>query len=177
MGEILHKLCRGMALGMVGLALAACGEAPTSTHRAGLVVVHGDGTVLTACVDFTRTQISGLELLDRSGLDYRLDATNPMGALVCRVGSEGCDYPAQTCLCQCSLGQACRYWAYFNRPAGSDWVYSVSGTSSQQVHDGDVEAWVWLAGDETTQTVPPELTKLSYDRICGALPSATGASP
>lgn len=167
MCEILHKSWGALALGAAALALAACGTAPTGNHRAGLVVVHGDGTVQTACVDFHQPGISGLELLDQSGLDYRLDATNPMGALVCQVGSEGCDFPAQTCLCQCSLGQACHYWAYFNRRAGSDWVYAVSGTSSQTLHDGDVDAWVWLTGNETSQTVPPELTDLSFDQICG----------
>jgi hypothetical protein len=177
MREFLHKLWAGLALLASAWTLAACGTASAGAYRAGLVVVHGDGTVQTACVDFSQTQISGLELLDRSGLDYRLDASNPMGALVCRVGPEGCDYPAQTCLCQCSLGQACRYWAYFNRPAGSNWVYAVSGTSSRPVHDGDVDAWVWLAGDETTRTVPPGLTNISFNEVCGTVPSGADLSP
>jgi len=167
MCEILHKYRVGLALWAAALALTACGTAPAGSHRAGLVVVHGDGSVQTACVDFSQAEISGLELLDQSGLDYQLDASNPMGALVCKVGSEGCDFPAQDCLCQCSLGQTCRYWGYFNRQAGADWVYAVSGPSSQKVRDGDVDAWVWLTGDEASQSVPPELTNLGFDQICG----------
>lgn len=177
MCEILHKLWPGALMLGAACILAACTPASGATHHAGLVVIHGDGSVTTACVAFSQEQISGQELLDRSGVDYRLDASNPMGALVCRVGSEGCDFPAQACLCQCSLGQACRYWAYFNRPAGSDWVYAVSGTTGHQVHEGDLDAWVWLQGDETSQSVPPQLADLGYSQVCGSAPSGGNASP
>jgi hypothetical protein len=167
MCEFLHKLRRGIFLGLAAGLLAACGTSSTASHRAALAVVHGDGSVQTACVDFAQNEISGLELLDGSGLDYRLDASNPMGAMVCSVAEEGCDFPSQTCLCQCTLGQTCQYWAYFNRTAGADWVYAVAGPSARKVHDGDLDAWVWLTGDETDQAVPPALNGMSFDQICG----------
>jgi hypothetical protein len=177
MCEILHKLGAAAIMGALVWGLSACAVPPAAAHRAALAVVHGDGTVQTACVDFDQAEISGLELLDRSGLDYRLDATNPMGALVCRVETEGCDYPAQTCLCQCTLGTACRYWAYFNRGVEADWVYAVSGPSSRQVHDGEADAWVWLTGDQTSTSVPPTLVGLTFAQICGTSPIQPTTSP
>ena len=93
------------------------------------------------------------------------------------MGSEGCDFPSQTCLCQCSLGQACRYWAYFNRPAGFPWAYAVSGASSQQIHNGDLDAWVWLEGDQTSQSVPPELISLDFGQVCPSAAAGVGGSP
>jgi len=41
-------------------------------HRAGLVVVHGDGSVASACVAFSEESISGAELLRRSGVEVTL---------------------------------------------------------------------------------------------------------
>jgi hypothetical protein len=168
MCEILHKSVRSLLLGCSLWAVAACGTAPSSPHRAALAVVGSDGSVQTTCVEFDQAQMSGLDLLDRSGLDYIVDASNPMGALVCQIGSEGCGFPAQSCLCQCTLGQPCRYWAYFNRSPDSDWVYAVSGPSSRKIEEGEVDAWVWLLGDETSQAVPSSLEGLTFDTICGA---------
>ena len=43
-------------------------------QRAGVVVVHGDGRVATGCVAFDEPQLTGLELLRRSGLDLNVES-------------------------------------------------------------------------------------------------------
>ena len=78
-------------------------------NQAGLVVVHGDGRVVTRCVRFDEPQISGLTLLQRSGLTFAAEA-GPMGATVCSLNGEGC--PTSDCWCECH-GTPCAYWIYF----------------------------------------------------------------
>ncbi|MDQ7028470.1 MAG: hypothetical protein Q9O62_01170 [Ardenticatenia bacterium] len=50
-------------------------------NRAGVVVQHGDGTVRAACVLFPEPEISGAELLRRSGLDVVVAVEE--GLMVC----------------------------------------------------------------------------------------------
>jgi hypothetical protein len=127
------------------------------TNRAGLIVVHGDGRVLTRCVTFTEDRISGVALLQRSGLT--VDANSgPMGSAVCTINSEGC--PANDCFCQCK-GTPCAYWNYFHRNGDGSWTYSGMGAATWTVGNGDVDGWVW--GDGSAP--PPALV---FDTICGA---------
>ncbi len=140
-------------------------------HRAALAVVHGDGSVQTACVAFSEPEISGLELLERAGMPISLDASNPMGAMVCQVQGEGCDFPGQSCLCQCSPGSPCRYWAYFSRSPEAGWVYASTGATGRQVLPGDMDAWVWLAASGTEQAIPASLDAMTFEDICPPAPS------
>jgi hypothetical protein len=127
------------------------------TNRAGLIVVHGDGRVLTRCVTFTEDRISGVTLLQRSGLT--VDANSgPMGSAVCTINSEGC--PANDCFCQCK-STPCAYWNYFHRNGDGSWAYSGMGAATWTVGDGDIDGWVW--GDGSAP--PPALT---LDAICSA---------
>jgi hypothetical protein len=124
-------------------------------NRAGLIVVHGDGRVLTRCVTFTEERISGVALLQRAGL--AVDAnTGPMGSAVCTINREGC--PANDCFCQCK-GTPCTYWNYFHRNADGSWAYSGMGAATWTVGNGDIDGWVW--GDGSTP--PPDL---AFDVIC-----------
>ncbi|HQE93728.1 MAG TPA: hypothetical protein PLH19_02480 [Anaerolineae bacterium] len=146
---------------LLPLSTLAQEDAP---NRAGLIVVHGDGRVLTRCVTFTEERISGVTLLQRSGLP--LDANHgPLGSAVCTLNGEGC--PAADCFCACQ-STPCIYWNYFHRHADGSWAYSGMGAVAWMLGDGDVDAWVW--GDGTT--LPPDLT---LDAICGAssTPSAS----
>ena len=127
------------------------------TNRAGLIVVHGDGRVLTRCVTFTEERISGLALLQRSGL--AMDAnTGPMGSAICTINGEGC--PAKDCFCKCK-SNPCTYWNYFHRNPDGSWVYSGMGAAMWTVGNGDVEGWVWGDGSAS----PPNLT---FEAICSA---------
>ncbi|MGC9395601.1 MAG: hypothetical protein ACP5J4_12170 [Anaerolineae bacterium] len=135
------------------------GAQEVGTNRAGLIVVHGDGRVLTRCVTFTEDQISGVALLQRSGLT--IDANSgPMGSAVCTINSEGC--PANDCFCQCK-GTPCTYWNYFHRNGDGSWAYSGMGAATWTVGDGDIDGWVWGDG-----SAPPPA--LALDTICDAEP-------
>jgi hypothetical protein len=130
-------------------------------NRASLIVQFGDGSYVTRCVSFAENSIAGLELLTRSGLEANL-----WGGAVCRIQDEGCDFPAQPCFCQCK-GSSCQYWSYWHW-RGDGWAYSQIGSGDYQVHNGDVDAWLW--GDAQT---PP--VALSFAEICGPSAAATAA--
>lgn len=149
--------------------LAGAGASAQSVNQAALVVVHGDGRVLTRCIDFTEAQISGLELLQRSGLDLNLEASS-MGAAICRLDGEGCTFPQQSCFCQCE-GESCVYWSYWRWDNG-EWRYSQLGASNSTVSPGGMDGWVWGAGTVDMAQSPPAL---SFASICAA-PTATATA-
>ena len=134
-------------------------------NQAGLVILHGDGRVVTACVAFDEAQITGLQLLQRSGLDLSVDAGNGNGA-VCRINGEGCSVPQQSCFCQCE-GANCSYWSYW-QASTSGWQYANLGASSFAVKPGQVEGWVWGAGTVENARQPPTL---SFADVCSSAPA------
>ena len=136
-------------------------------HRAGLVVVRGDGSTGSACLAFPEESISGAELLRRSGLGVTLDAYGGLGYGVCAIGDEGC-LAGQDCFCQCR-GSPCAYWVYSHRRPDGSWAISGVGASGWQVHDGDVDGWVWGDGS----TAPPVV---AFEWVC-PLDAAQSAAP
>jgi hypothetical protein len=142
------------------LIVPALGHAQTS-NRAGLVIVKGDGSVQTSCVAFDEPEISGLALLERSGLDIVIQ---PAGnnATICSIAGEGCAFPREACWCQCAGGGPCRYWSYWHRNGGA-WQYSATGAPLYRVPPGGVDAWVWGENAGNTATRPPEI---AFDAIC-----------
>lgn len=159
------------AAALLWLLLAAAGVSlvqAQDANRAGLVVVHGDGRVVSQCVEFAEDEITGMELLERSGLDLNVDAASGMGAIVCRLDQEGCSFPAEPCFCQCR-GQPCVYWTYWNLD-GDQWQFSNLGASSRKLRHGDVDGWRW--GETSQATIPPRLT---FAEICR--PAATPTPP
>lgn len=124
-------------------------------NRAGLVVVHGDGTVVEHCVAFAEESISGYELLQRAGLALSVEA-GATGATLCSIDGEGCSYPAEACFCQCQ-GSPCVYWSYW-RMTEEGWFYQVLGAGNARVKDGDVEGWHWAAGTTRNAEAPPPVT-------------------
>lgn len=158
------------ALFMLILAVGGGGAAikANSTNQAALVVVHGDGRVQTRCVDFAEPQLSGLELLQRAGLEMSLETTG-MGSSICSLDGEGCTYPQQGCFCQCE-GATCLYWSYW-RWENDAWRYSSLGASSSTVAPGALEGWVWGAGAVENAQPPP---MIDYAAVCApATPTAT----
>jgi hypothetical protein len=148
-------------------ALAFAGE----PNRAGLVIQFGDGRLETHCIAFEEDELSGAELLTRSGLNMVVDASKGMGITVCKIQGVGCDYPAKHCFCQCMGGGECAYWNYFYRDRGeAEWTYSPLGAVLRRVSPGAVEAWVW--GDGHT----PPSRDLTFEAICASptpTPTAT----
>lgn len=139
-------------------------------NKAALVVRSGDQQVQTACVEFSEPQISGLDLILRSGLDITIEAQG-MGALVCRIEGTGCD--AGDCWCQCKGGGDCVYWSYWHQVNGN-WQYGQIGSTMVQVNNGAVEGWSWGPGSVSAAIPPPAMT---FDEICNASAGEPTATP
>lgn len=136
--------------------------------RAGLVVRYGDGTIRTSCVQFNGDSISGLELLERGGVDV-IAQTSGNNAAVCKIGGDGCDYPAETCFCKTGAGGSGEYWAFWRLVDGA-WQYSVQGAGVARVRDGDVNGWAWGAGSVERGAEPPLQT---FAQICPVAEAVT----
>lgn len=168
----MFDLCRSVALAKIVTLLVSGGLAllcftpvwaqtpdPNANHI-GLVVVHGDGQVLTRCVGFNENEINGYDLLARSGLDLNIEVGGN-GAAICRIDNEGCTYPQDDCFCQCT-GGACTYWSYWQW-AGTSWQYASLGASNMIGHNGDVQGWHWGLGRVDSATAPPAI---AFNDIC-----------
>jgi len=140
-------------------------------RQVGLVVVHGDGTVTSQCLTFQGEEISGYELLEQSQLDLNIDASNSMGATICRLDGEGCNYPQDDCFCQCQSSRNCIYWSYWHLEDGQ-WQYSSLGASTVLLHGGEVQGWVWSKGSvgSSADKAPPST---SFEAICAPPPTDT----
>lgn len=148
---------------LLAFAVWLLGATPASAQdgaQAGLVIVHSDGSVTTQCVAFAEESITGAELLVRSGLDVAMEASS-MGATICRLDGEGCDYPQESCFCQCE-GSPCIYWSYW-RLGNEGWTYSNLGAGNATVRAGDVDGWRWGEGRIDRAESPPAVT---FDEIC-----------
>ena len=126
-------------------------------HKVALVLDFGDGRFTTRCIEFSADEISGEEVLNRSGMTVVFEHVPQLGSAVCKIEDVGCDFPAETCFCQCE-GVPCYYWSYWYVENGQ-WVYSGKGTGNRVARDGDMEGWVW--GDGNT---PP--TWLPFLQVC-----------
>lgn len=146
-------------LGLLTL-LPAPGRAQDQPNQAALVIQHGDGRVVAACVSFAEAEISGLELLDRAGVSY-LAQSGGGGSAVCKLDGEGCDFPTEDCFCKCK-GAECVYWAY-QRLNGGAWSYSQVGVASTRVKPGAVEGWAWGSGSVQNGARPPTL---AFEQVC-----------
>ena len=129
-------------------------------NRVGLVVVHGNGATITRCIEFTEGEISGYDVLQRSGLSVTA-YESAMGVAICAIDGEGCG--SDNCFCQCQ-GGTCTYWTYWHL-SGGNWVYSNVGAALHRVHNGDVEGWRWSDG------APPLV--VPFEQICPPLPTDT----
>ncbi|NOX61150.1 MAG: hypothetical protein GXP42_04280 [Chloroflexi bacterium] len=153
------------ALFLIGLSALRA----QTVNRAGLVIRFGDGTVKAACVEFSERDITGSELLRRSGLRVIIDPQSGFGDAICKIGPDGCNFPQEDCFCQCQ-GLDCTYWAYYHLQENA-WVFSDVGASNWTVTNGMVDGWAWSPGqpDQPAQIEPPLLT---FEQICAA-PAAT----
>ncbi len=148
----------------VGITLFAGASSAQANgpNRAGLVVRFGDGSVWSGCIAFSEPQITGLELLRRSGLSLIIEEGGVYGGAVCKIRPDGCDFPYTSCFCQCE-GADCVYWAYYHLQNGG-WQYSNVGASGYWVRPGDVEGWAWGSGTfGQNGALPPAVT---FEQIC-----------
>ena len=163
-----HKLLSILAALLLALLLFPAWAGADGPSRVGLVVRFGDGSVFTKCVEFEEDQISGLEVLLRSGLRVVYQQSG-LGAAVCKIEDDGCDYPSEPCFCKCLGGPNCVYWSYWHLKGG-EWQYSPIGASGYFVRDGDVEGWAWGPGTAGSGLEPPVI---DFNSICAPPPTAT----
>jgi hypothetical protein len=177
-GCLMKRTITGLLALLTILAISAAWAAPVTrvlaedTQRVGLVIKFSDGSVFTDCVDYTGPDMTGEDVLDQSGLSLVKDFSyGGLGAAICKIEEDGCNYPSQNCFCQCAGSESCIYWAYYHLDQGKNkWVYSGMGASGHTVQAGDVEGWAWGAGTTVESTVKPPLR--SFEQLCPA-PTAT----
>jgi hypothetical protein len=120
---------------------------PASMNRAGLLVQFSDGSIQTGCIEFSESQISGYELLRRSGLEI----VAAEGSAICSIAGEGCG--AENCFCAFPPN----YWSYWLGRNG--WQPAPIGAGSRNVADGMLDGWVWGDGS----AAPPNT---AFAEIC-----------
>jgi hypothetical protein len=123
-----------------------------SLNHAGLVIRHSDRRLIYAYIAFAEDEISGVELLRRSGISLVTVGFGGLGEGVCTIDGEGC--PASDCrtrVCQGS-GSDAPFWQYFRQRSPGNWQPLSLGASSTKVRDGDIDGWSWTPRDAN---IPP----------------------
>ena len=138
-----YRLAIALLLVLLPLFALASSVDAQRPNGAGLVIQHGDGTLIYAYVQFEEEQISGIDLLTRSGISATIAPFGGLGGGVCSINGEGC--PADNCWCE-SYTNPAYYWHYYILDAGT-WVELPLGASSRMLGDGDIDAWSWNAGE------------------------------
>lgn len=152
---------------ILAILTAACVPvSATRTQRAAVVVAQPGGSFYSACITFSDPELTGVQLLERSGLTIGMDAGNSAGVLVCSIDRVGCDYPTEDCFCQCSGGGTCTYWAYFNLSPEGSWVYAPLGASGRKIQDGDLDLWAWIDSGGVGDFNADALPSLTFEDIC-----------
>jgi hypothetical protein len=149
---------------------AASAQSDSTAPRAGLVVSFSDGTTRSFCVPLDRPGLTGVDLLERAGLDARVEVS-ANGTAVCSIDGDGCPEP-EPCWCRCgSVGGPCAYWSYqiLDAPSGK-WTYAEVGAAQRVLADGDVDGWAWGQGSADAGPEPPVMT---FEEICAAAPDGS----
>jgi hypothetical protein len=152
----------GLLLSLLTLIFSAGSRqvAAQDTNRAAIVVRFDNERSESRCVAFEEQEISGYELLQRSGLALEVKSGG-QGGLVCAIEGTGCGL--NDCLCQCK-GEPCVYWSYWRR-ADNEWTYSSIGATVRRLSHGDVDGWSWGPGSVTSAIEPAAVT---FDQVCGS---------
>jgi hypothetical protein len=128
--------------------------AHAAIHHAALVIQHASGSVITRCVAFAEDQITGLQLVERSGVQYEAQNFGSIGSAMCQLDREPSTVPSGC------FGSG-PYWQYFHR-RGDTWQTSAFGAGSSALRDGDMDGWHYAAG---ANRVP---ANVAFASVCGA---------
>jgi hypothetical protein len=148
---------------LIAFASALYAQEP---NQIALVIVHGDGSATTRCVEFSEAELSGIDVLQRSQLSLNTDLGS-MGSAVCSLDGEGCVTPQEDCFCGMNRNPSV-YWSYWEI-VNKEWQYSQMGAGNKMVQPGGVEGWIWGTGRIDEAAPPPVYT---FEQIC-AEPTAT----
>lgn len=147
-----------------GPAHPTCARA-AGEHHVALVVEHGSGRVLSACVSFTGDAITGEQILNASGIEWAASDYGSLGKAICQVDYEPGTYPSN-CL---QAGQP--YWATFIARGGGAWSPTPYGVSRQTYVDGDAAGLRY--DPQTGSPAPPPRA----GPCPAAVPTAVPANP
>ena len=120
---------------------------PGDDNHVDVVVDLGNGTTLTRRVSFTEPTLTGLQALQRTGLNLEI-VTYSFGAAVCSIEGVGC--PATNCFCNPD-----KFWGYLYWDGA--WQGYPTGPSGSTVANGGIEGWVWGAFNDTPPAISREL--------------------
>jgi hypothetical protein len=142
----------GALASLAPLSPAAPSCAGAGSHRAAIVVQHGDGSIVARCVAFDTAEISGEELLNRSGIAWSGRTFGSFGQAVCALDGE----PARYAECP---GRD-DYWAVFVARgvaggASGSWQLAAVGISGLVLHDGDAEGFRYVPASGTPAAPAP----------------------
>jgi hypothetical protein len=132
-----------------------------AAHRAALVIEHGSGRIISRCVSFAEDHLSGVQLIQRSGLEYQVKSFGSLGNAVCQLDREPASVPAGC------FGSAAT-WQYFQR-SGGGWKQASSGPDTTTVGDGGMDGWLYAAGQANLSA------QVSFAQVCR--PAVAAASP
>ena len=119
---------------------------------AALVIDHSDGRRVIKTVEFFGETMTGLQLLQRSGLSL-VTIDSAWGVGLCTIDGEG--QPADQCYGD-PLG---RFWLFNILPLSSKWECAPYGVSDSIVRNGDIHGYMFTA--DWTAFPPP----LSYSVV------------
>lgn len=136
---------------------AATGDGPVGSpndelNTADIVVDLGDGRTIVRRVAFPEATISGLQALQRSGLNLTT-ADFSFGTAVCAIEGVGC--PATNCFCNATTFWGYQFWD------GDDWQGYMVGASASTISDGAVEGWAWGRGGSGPPPITPAILSAS----------------
>lgn len=148
-----------------GLLLSGCGDsaAPAAgsspagssascsksgkPHRAYVVVQHLDGRSLTRCVEFAGEQISGDELMKKSGVPFVAQRFS-FGDAVCAIDGEPKGY--STC-----LPQGAPYWALWISSGARAYRQAELGYTQVRLGPGEALGWRYTSPTDANPLPPP----------------------
>ena len=102
--------------------------------EAGLVIETSDGSQVIERVEFFGETITGLQLLEKSGLSFIANETS-FGTAICSIDSIG--QPADDCFGD----PQGRFWGFNVLDANNKWISSPVGVDQSIVFDGNVHGW------------------------------------
>jgi len=148
--------------GAIAAALLAMHPVHAAVHHAALVIQHSSGSLITRCVAFAEEQITGLQLIERSGVPYEAQSFGSVGSAICQLDREPSTVPSGC------FGSG-PYWQYFHRRS-SGWQTSALGAGSSALRDGDMDGWHYAAAaNQAPGTV-------AFASICAAPPPPAAAT-
>ena len=169
MRRCLRTALVGASAPLVLLLAAACGgsgsgsgsaaSSPTpacvnagAPHRAYLVVEHSGGKSVQRCVGFQGDQISGDDLMTRSGVEFQTQTFSGMGKAVCQIDNE----PAQFSEC---FPKDKPYWALYVERGDGGWQQAQTSYSQVSLKDGGALGWEYESSTASPPPPPPPLPK------------------